>query len=441
MRSDGLVWAGAAAGAIAIGVLLGFGASGAAVAIIALGGLLLFAFVGGSIARPVDQAWLARWVALGFLAKLAGTGVRYYMVTELYGIGDSFHYYTVGTELAKQWRGGDIPSLTGAGSVGTQITEAVTGALFAVFTPDMLGGFLMFAIVAYSGQILLYTAFRRHAKPHHLKPYAFLIFVLPTYVFWPSSIGKDALVLFGLGASAYFVARTLEAFEFRWLFGLAGALLALGAIRVHIAGLIVGALIGATLLSRISSRRIPGTGLRRLLLLGAGLGAALVVIAVFPDVFGVDILDSQDRDAFSADIVRRTSEKGTVAAGRTASSLFDLPAALAHVLFRPWPWEATEIQHLLAAGETAMIAGLFAWKAPAILRNIRSWQSNPYVVFSTLYTLAFCFFFSAIRNLGIIARQRGQVLAFFLVLIITLGFETDAEDEPTAQPELVRSAS
>ena len=441
MRSDRFIWVGAATAAIAVGVLLGFGASGAGVVIIALGGVLMFAFIGGSMARVADRTWLARWVALGFLAKLAGTGARYFMVTELYGVGDSYRYYSVGSQLALQWREGNIPPLTGSGGFGTQITEAVTGALFAIFTPDMLGGFLMFAIIAYSGQLLLYAAFRRHAQAHHLKPYALFIFLLPTYAFWPSSIGKDALVLFGLGTSAYFVSRTLETFEFRWLFGLGISLVGLGAIRVHIAGLVVGGLIGAALLSRISNPLVPGTGLRRLLLLGAGLGAALIVVAVFPDVFGVDILDSQDRDAFTADVVRRTSEKGTVVPGEAASSLLDLPAALIHVLFRPWPWEATEIQHLLAAAETTVIAGLFAWYSPAILRNIGKWRSNPYLVFSTLYTLAFCFFFSAVRNLGIIARQRGQVLAFFIVLIITLGFEAKEEAEPATQPALVSSAS
>jgi hypothetical protein len=43
-------------------------------------------------------------------------------------------------------------------------------------------------------------------------------------------------------------------------------------------------------------------------------------------------------------------------------------------------------------------------------------------VFCTLYTLGFAIVFSVVRNLGIIARQRGQVLAFFLAVVIGLGW-------------------
>ncbi|MGC2240860.1 MAG: hypothetical protein WA726_08475, partial [Acidimicrobiia bacterium] len=39
-----------------------------------------------------------------------------------------------------------------------------------------------------------------------------------------------------------------------------------------------------------------------------------------------------------------------------------------------------------------------------------------------LYTLAFAVVFSVVRNLGIIARQRGQVLGFFMALVIGLGW-------------------
>ena len=78
----------------------------------------------------------------------------------------------------------------------------------------------------------------------------------------------------------------------------------------------------------------------------------------------------------------------------------------------------------------ALLALLTIWKLPAVLRNLRQWRSNGYVVFSTFYTLGFAVAFSVVRNVGIIARQRGQVLAFFLAFLVILGWEQKKEARP-----------
>jgi hypothetical protein len=245
---------------------------------------------------------------------------------------------------------------------------------------------------------------------------------LPTYAFWPSSIGKDALVVLCLGLAAYFISRLLESFELRWLLPLSLTLVGLGLIRIHIAALVSLALVGALLVSKLRiGAGFLARGRKFLTFFGA---AAAVVIAVtlIPDVVGLELGDFEDLTPFTAEITRRTSEDGTVAAGDPVNSIVDLPGAVALVLFRPFLFEATEVQHYLAAAETTLILLLFAWKLPAMLRNWREWRNNAYLVFCTLYTLAFAVVFSVVRNLGIIARQRGQVLAFFLAVVIGLGW-------------------
>lgn len=436
MRAESTIWITAAAMVLAFGILLGFGASGATIAIIAILGGIFALSLGNSMATDADASWLPRWVAIGYIVKLGGTVARYYMVAVLYGYGDSYAYYQTGVQLAQTWRNGDIPALTGHGSLGTQIVEAFTGGLFAIVQPDLLGGFLLFSIFAFMGQMLLYAAFRRHARPQQLKPYALLILLLPTFAFWPSSIGKDALVLLALGACAYFVSRALEAFQVRWILALGIALVPLGLIRIHIAGLVVGAFAVAALISHVPSRDDPTIVFRRLLTLAAGLLVVVVIVSYFPDIFGVDILNARDRDGFTADIVRRTSERGTVAAGDPASSPLDLPEALALVLYRPFAFEASEIQHLFAAAETSLLLLITLLRLPTLIGHLDRWRSNAYVVFSTIYTLAFAFAFSAIRNLGIIARQRGQVVAFFLCVVIYLGTK---DPDPGPSPDLHRS--
>ncbi|MGA7098033.1 MAG: hypothetical protein WB245_10765 [Acidimicrobiia bacterium] len=423
MKGEGGYWLAVGVAVIGLAAVVASGLTGAAVLILAALGTLMMGAVGSWMKRPVDEGWLQSWVVLGFMAKVAGAFARYFMVQVIYGgIGDSLRYYNVGIDLAAIWRQGHIPALTGSGSFGTQVVEAVTGGLFAIFTPDLLGGFVIFSMYSFLGQLGLYAAFRRWAEPHQLKPYAFVIFFFPTYAFWPSSIGKDALIIMFLGFCAYSIARLLEGFELRWIAPVALSMVGLGLIRIHIAALVAFGLVGALIVSKV---RVGATFMTRSRKLVTFAGAALaVVIAVqlIPQVVGLELNDLGDVTPFANEITRRTSESGTVASGGPVTSVLDVPGAVALVLFRPYIFEGTELQHLLAAGETTLILLLFIWKLPVILRNWGRWRTNAYLVFCTLYTLAFAVVFSVVRNLGIIARQRGQVLGFFMALVIGLGW-------------------
>jgi hypothetical protein len=438
----------AAAVGIGFGLLVAFGASGATIVLMVAIGALLISALGRTMRREVDEKWLATWITVGFLAKMGGTFARYYMVLVLYGAGDSLRYYTVAVRLAGEWRNGVIPPLSGNGSLGTQVVEGVTGGLFAIATPSLLGGFVIYAMISYLGQLGLYAAFRRWAQPYQLKPYAFLVFFLPTYAFWPSSIGKDALVVLFLGVCAYSISRLLESFEFRWVLPVAISLGALGVIRIHIAALVAIALVGAVIVSKL---RI-GAGFlakgRKFLTFAGAAAAVVLAVTLIPDIVGLELNDPDDIVPFTNEITRRTSEDGTVASGNPVRSVVDVPAAIALVLFRPFVFEATELQHVLAAAETTLVLFLFIWKLPTMIRYWRQWRRNGYLVFCTLYTLAFAIAFSVVRNLGIIARQRGQVLAFFLAVVIGLGWDEsrrakreriEATQMPP-EPELVGAA-
>jgi hypothetical protein len=437
----------AAAGA-GFGLLVAFGASGAAIVLVIGIGALLISALGRTMRREVDEKWLATWIIVGFAAKIAGTFARYYMVMVLYGAGDSLRYYAAAVDLARIWRSGSIPPLTGDGSLGTQVVEAATGGLFAIATPSLLGGFVIFAMISYLGQLGLYAAFRRWAKPHQLKPYAFLVLFLPTYAFWPSSIGKDALVILCLGLAAYCISRLLESFELRWVLPLGLSLVGLGFVRIHIAALMAMALVGAVIVSKL---RI-GAGFlargRKFITFAGAAAAVILAVTLIPEIVGLELGETGDIVPFTDEIARRTSEDGTVAAGDPVRSVVDVPGAVVLVLFRPFLFEATEVQHLFAAAETTLILLLAVWKLPTMIRNWREWRRNAYLVFCTLYTVAFAIAFSVVRNLGIIARQRGQVLAFFLVVVIGLGWEEKKKakrqrleaEQLFSEPDLVGAA-
>lgn len=413
--------------AAGLGVVIGFGGSWGAFVIIAMLGTLFFAVVGSRMRTEIDGAWLQKWIVMGFLGKIGATLARHYTVTVVYEGGDAFRYYEVATDLGARWAFGDAPGLTGGGAFGTQVVEWITGGLFAIYTPDLLGGFMVFSVFAFGGQLMLYSAFRIWARPNQLKPYAALILFLPTFAFWPSSIGKDALIIFALGGAAYFSSRILKTYQLRWVLGLMPFIVLVGLIRIHIVALIMIGLIGAALIARMPPDADAGTAVRRLTILGVFIASGALVLSLFPDIFGVDLTSGNEIDAFAADVVRRTTDRGWSAAGESVAGPTDVPAALALVLFRPFLWEAFELQHYFAAVETALLVALTIWKLPAIARNWRSWRANGYVVFSTIYTVAYAVAFSVVRNLGIIARQRGQVLVFFLCIVVILGWDDESQ--------------
>jgi len=216
------------------------------------------------------------------------------------------------------------------------------------------------------------------------------------------------------------MARYLEGYELRWLTAMGLALAAIGSIRIHISALIIGSLFGTAIIAK--PRAGPGFGTRRLVAIVVILAIGLVAVREFESRFGADLLNVEAVEAFSDQVVDRTTT-GNLIPGDPVSSPADIPEAMVLVLFRPFLWEAQEFQVALSALETTFLIGLVIWKSPAIFRNRKKWRSNPLVVFSTIYVLAFSTAFSVVRNMGIIARQRTQVLVFLIVILIALGWE------------------
>jgi hypothetical protein len=198
------------------------------------------------------------------------------------------------------------------------------------------------------------------------------------------------------------------------------ALAGIGLIRIHISALIIGSLFGTAIIAKPKAEK--GLGTRRLGAIVVILVIGLFAVREFESRFGADLLNIDAVEAFSDQVVDRTTT-GNIIPGDPVSSPADIPEALVLVLFRPFLWEAQEIQIALSALETTFLIGLVAWKSPAIFRNRRKWRPNGLAVFSTIYVVAFSIAFSVVRNLGIIARQRTQVLVFLLIVVIALGWE------------------
>ena len=245
------------------------------------------------------------------------------------------------------------------------------------------------------------------------------MFFLPSLVFWPSSIGKEAVMMLSLGASAYGAARILERRGRGWICLLAGA--ALGSmIRPHVSVVVFAALAVAVVFRR---RR----GQSPVLATFGRLVTIVVLVAAMAFTLGRAVntlLPNTPATSTSEGIgeLLDKAESGTDTGGSeidrpSPNSPLEYPAAVVSVLFRPTIFEADSGAGVVAALETTALLLLLAlsWKR---LRNVPAMAfRRPYVLFCLVYTGIFVFAWSSFANLGALARQRVQVWPFLLLLL------------------------
>ena len=387
--------------------------------------------------RPVDESWLPIVVVLAFFIKLLGAGARWFVLVDTYeGAGDAFAYHNRALNLADVWRRFQVPDLV-VGSSGTTFTSKAIGLVYAPYEPSsILGGFFIFATLAFIGQLFFYAAFR-HAQPDsRLKLYAVAVLMLPSIVFWPSSIGKESLMILFIGFACYGVAKLYTDYRLRWVPMIVAGTAGAAAIRLHVAALLAATGAVAMFLAR---RPVGGPArTRRFAMVGLAGMAVVLLLTLTSETFGIDP-DGTDLDPFLDEIQRRTQQGGSAVEGEAVQSVFAIPDATLRVLFRPLPNEATSIQAYLSAFESVMILGVLVWRSPKILRSLRRIRSNPYLLFSMLFVIGFIIVFSAIFNLGILARQRTQALPFLLAVIVGLGWPPSPASEEAPSTDLVRT--
>ncbi|MDJ0953321.1 MAG: hypothetical protein QNJ81_06555 [Acidimicrobiia bacterium] len=401
-------------------VLLGLGYIEGASVIFAACGVLVVGAIGKRMATEEDAHWLPQVIVGAYLVKLLASLARFLVLEYIYrGVGDAVGYHGSGNRLVGLWRSFQIPEF----DIGTEFVNMATAFLYIPYVPTLLGGFFLFATLAFFGQLMLYAAFRRWAYGKQAGWYAAGVLFLPTIIYWPSSIGKESLMFFFLGMGSLGASRLLDDFRLRWaaLFGIG----ALGAavIRPHVALLFGGSLAIALLFGR---SRSPGLGGRKLAAI-ALISAVLAVVGAFTaQKFGIDFASgleaTEDFENVLTNVEGSTSKGGSGVTGSGIRTPADFPAGFLKVLFRPFPQEANNEQALASSMEGLLLLGLFAWRFLPMLKNGVRIRRQPYLIFALVFTLGFVVAFSSFNNFGLLARQRSQVMPYFIALIIGLGW-------------------
>lgn len=379
-----------------------------------------------------DEVALTRLIIAALVTKMVASYVRYVVIFEVYRSGDAYRYDSAGAEIANAFHRGELPiSQLIPSETSTPFLEQVTGLFYTFMGPTRLGGFVLFSWIAFWGLFLFYRAALIGLPEMNVRRYALLVFFLPSLLFWPSSLGKESLILFGLGLSAYGSARILERRAWGWL----PAALGLGLtymIRPHVAAVVLASFSLAFLMRRRGKRPPVFGPVARLVVVGALVVATSVVLGQAVDRF----LPQQSVETSTTvaqqgspvpgepgigDLFDRaasgTDEGGSSIDGVLPTSPLDYPYAAFTVLFRPTLAEVTSPTALFAALETTALVVLFilSWRR---LKNIPALAiRRPYLLMSIAYVGVFTFAWSSFANLGALARQRVQMLPFLLLLL------------------------
>jgi len=367
-------------------------------------------------ARATGQPWLYGWTVTALVAKLLASYARYYVAFVVYGgDADAAGYNKIGGQLSQLYRHGNFHETIRTGGAGTKVLESVTGIVYTVTGPTLLGGYLVFAWIGFWGLLMAYLAFHTAIPEGFQKRYAAMVFFLPSLLFWPSGIGKEAWMTMGIGFAMWGAAR-LMVHRRGGLLLLAVGWVVTALVRPHVTVILTVALVVAYLMRR--SRRV--TSMTPVVKIGGFIVLAVatyLTVRVAANFLGVQDFSASGFEGALSTAQDRTAKGGSQFTGAALNSPLGLPWAILTVLYRPFPWEVDSLQALMAAAEGVFLMFLTWRYRHSLVNAFRMVRSAPYVTFCLTYTFGYILVFSGFSNFGILVRERSLALPVFVVLL------------------------
>lgn len=382
-----------------------------------------------------ELASLVPILVVGIALKFAGAYARYWVGFDAYrGAIDAGRYHEYAVQKLGPIYAGDlhVVNLWPRGT-GTPFMEETTALIFAVTGTSLIGGFMVFAWLAYLGTLWFVKAACLTVPGLAARKYAVLVVLAPSIVYWPASIGKEAWMFLMLGLATYGFARILvhRGLLVPIAMGIVG-LVGAGMVRPHMAGLFVAGAIPAAIVALFVRVR-SGTGRRRasdtLAILGviviAVIGLAVAVGATTRYLNFTDDEGGVTTTSIIEETQRRTEQAGSVFEPPSIDNPANWPYASIRTLTRPLPHEASGLAQLISAAEMTLLIGiaLVSWRRLANLPRLV--LRVPYVAFAVSIVFFGSLAMTSFANLGVLTRQR---TILFPLLLLLLAVPTRRED-------------
>ena len=381
---------------------------------VSLGTVLALLFLAVAL---VARSRLPRAVKLLFYAavglRIVGSTARYRILWDFYdGSGDARGYFGTGVREADQLRRFDFSPvmewLESGDAIGTSFLHLVSTFVVAVIGNSMFTEFLVFSLFALVGLVGFAVAYHRSYPRASMTGYLAFIWLFPSLWYWPSSVGKEAVILLGLGLAVMGYIGKDE--RVNWPLMALGTLIVF-AVRPEIAGILLLAMImahWASFRGGWTFRRV----LQGVVLLVVGMAGILHSM----ETVGIEQVDVEGIVDYAEGNKARDINRGSLV-DPVSVDVKGLPVAAFNVLFRPLPWEARNIMVVFSSLEILAVWGLILWRRRDFARSLRNWRSDRFLTFSILFILMYSVALGLMLvNLGIIARQRIFLFPFLFLL-------------------------
>jgi hypothetical protein len=358
---------------------------------------------------------LFTFLAIAFALKIAATVIRHVTIFEIFR-GDAIGYHGAGVHIMTDFRAGIFE--TGLESyTDTDFISLLTGLLYTVIGPTSYGGFFFYSWIAFLGLFLCYRAFVIAVPDGRSKTYGRLVFLLPSMLYWPSSIGKEAWMLLAIGIAAFGAARVLSGRALRGLPIVALGMWMGAMIRPHVPAMLGVALILAFAVGRRHNKFRSMNRMVKLVTLVLLLGGGALLLSQTASFLNADISSIEGITSTLEQTSERADNGGSEFDPPVVKTPLDIPFAFVSVLYRPFLFEATNALALVSAIEGGALLLFSVWRLRWAFSALKKLRVQPYIAFSVLYLMAFVVAFSSIPNFGLLARQRVQVYPFLFVLL------------------------
>jgi hypothetical protein len=374
-------------------------------------------------ARHPDEPWLARFLVLAVLAKEIASALRYRTLVNSYGeVGDASLFDTFGRRFANFWLhkpNAVQPTIDNIRQ--TNFLKWFTGVIYYLFGSDMIAGFIMFGLIAFVGSYLWYRATVEAIPFVDRRLYFLIVMFAPSILFWPSSIGKEALMQFAIGSAALGTAHIFNGRLLRGVLVAAPGAWLMSVVRAHLLGLVALAAAAAFVIGR-SPRKARASAAMSSLVKPIGI-VIVVFVAVFAVSAGANSLGLPSLSLSSVqgelDATTLSTSQGHSAFNNGGNSLspLRLPQGMVTVLLRPFPWEVDSPLQILASLEGAALAAFIVWRRKSLAISLRHIRSVPFLFYCWTLTVLYAVTFQAFANFGLLDRQRALVLPALYVLL------------------------
>ena len=376
---------------------------------------------------PVSYLFPPRFrniLLLALIFRFIGSLARHWVVYGFYEGGDAISYYNYGLQYAESIWSMDFSFLDPSNWRynrwwGTQTFMFISGFVVSLIGPTIRGEFLFFSLISLCGLLFFCKSFIRNFPYADGRKYAKWVLFWPSLCFWPSSTGKDAVILFTSGLVVYGYAGKVSKIQWIWL--LAGIVFA-GIIRPHVAGVMIVSV-------AIAHWITPGHRRTALYWVEA---VGIVVLSILVVRYGFSNLGLEDYDLDSVreyvEYVSDHSMQGGSKIQTPGLSLTGIPLGFVNILLRPFPWELGN--PLVAAAAMEMLAFwiLVVYRRRRIAKVMMEWRSNRLLRLAIPLTLLYVTMLGvAVGNLGIIARQRIHIMPLLLIWLEALPQEAKTQ--------------